>query len=179
MNFCDVFCRLKINAWSYSYFRTEQVFYLLGKTFATVFTSDTDQNFIRSQFVGVNFNDVILYRRNIVQYVEQCGWIQSSPFVFNHLPFSSEDGTKANRISSAGTRFGMMVTNITCLEAEQRHTFYSKRRDRHFACFYLCDRTIVVIQKLYDDKFRLQMPAMEFATFGKRRLHFGGSIGGI
>ena len=34
-------------------------------------------------------------------------------------------------------------------------------------------------QKLYNDKFRLQMSSVEFITLGKGRLHFGGGISGI
>ena len=32
--------------------------------------SDTNQNLIRSQFIGINFNNIVFYRRYIIQNVE-------------------------------------------------------------------------------------------------------------
>ena len=55
----DILRRLEIDAWRHSDFRTEQIFNLFGKGFATVLTSDTDQNLIRSQFIGIDFNDIV------------------------------------------------------------------------------------------------------------------------
>ena len=66
----NVLCRFKIDAWRHSDFRTEQIFNLFGKGFATVLASDTNQNLIRSQFIGINFNDIVFYRRYIIQNVE-------------------------------------------------------------------------------------------------------------
>ena len=60
-----------------------------------------------------------------------------------------------------------MVTDITRFEAEQRHPFDTQCRNGHFACFSLGNRLVIIIQKLDDDKFRLQMSAVEFAAFGE------------
>ena len=40
-------------------------------------------------------------------------------------------------------------------------------------------RKVLIIQKFYNDKFGLQVSAMEFRTFGEGRLHFRRGISGI
>lgn len=58
--FRDILCRFKIDTRSHPYFGTEQVFDFFSEGFAAVFTSDADQYFIRSQFIGINLYNVIL-----------------------------------------------------------------------------------------------------------------------
>ena len=82
-------------------------------------------------------------------------------------------GAETDGVTSAGTRFGIMVTDISGLEAEQRHSSYSQSRNGHFACFPFFYRLVVIIQKLYDNQFRLEVATVKFITFGKRGLHFG------
>ena len=72
-----------------------------------------------------------------------------------------------------------MVTDISGLETEQRHSSYSQSRDGHFACFPFFYRLVVIIQKLYDNQFRLEVATVKFITFGKRGLHFGRCVGGV
>ena len=61
-------------------------------------------------------------------------------------------GAETDGVTSAGKRFGIMVKDISGLEAEQRHASYSQSRNGHFACFPFFYRLVVIIQKLYDKR---------------------------
>lgn len=75
----NVLCRFKIDAWRHSDFRAEQIFNLFGKGFATVLASDTNQNLIRSQFIGINFNDIVFLPK---VYYPECRIMQADTTSF-------------------------------------------------------------------------------------------------
>lgn len=73
----------------------------------------------------------------------------------------------------------MVVADVARFEAEQWHSLHAQRGDGYFAGFAVLYRAVVVVEKLYDDKIRLQVSAVKLTAFGERRLHFGRSIGGV
>lgn len=58
-----------------------------GKGFATVLASDTNQNLIRSQFIGINFNDIVFTEGILSRMSNNAGGYNVVPLYLIICPF--------------------------------------------------------------------------------------------